>query len=181
MRPGPVAVLVCVLAMFVAPTSFADPIPSQRIKVECTPQLLFEVSQRERLLQLTRKGLHRNRARKMALDELRDEDILQGLTQRAGIRISNRQVDEAYASIAEKVKLTPKNLSRALRRSGVEPETLRSRLRMSMSTAHLVAFIKDGTGGTLTKRQIARRLREKIRGLQFEWRATLEGAYRNCR
>jgi peptidyl-prolyl cis-trans isomerase SurA len=41
-------------------------------------------------------------------------------------------VDAAFASIAQRVKLTPANLSRALTQSGVDPSTLRTRLRAQM-------------------------------------------------
>jgi len=97
----------------------------------------FDVAQRAKLLQLTGR-MAAGRAQKAALEELIEEKLQLEAMKRQGVSVSDRQVDEAFGSIAQRVKLTPANLAAALRNSGVQPSTLKSRLRAQIGWSQIV-------------------------------------------
>lgn len=97
----------------------------------------YDVAQRARLLQLTtRKSA--GAARKLAIDELIDERIKMQEAKRLGISVSDAQVEEAYATIAARTKMTPAKLSEALSRSGVKPSSLKERIRSEVAWGEVV-------------------------------------------
>lgn len=127
--------IVMASMLFVGPVAMAN--MSIQAIVNGIPITSYDVSQRAKLLQLTSR-IPASRAKKAALDELIDEKLQLQATSRSNINISDRQVDEAFASIAQRVKLSPKSLSAALRRSGVQPKTLKSRLRAQIGWQQMV-------------------------------------------
>src|SRR5690606_16737243 len=121
---GPVAALA-VTTLLSAPVLAQTTI---KVVVNDKPITSYNVAQRARLIQLTtRRG--GAAAQREAMEELIDEVLKLQETQRLGISVSKAEVDNAFASIAQRVKLSPANLSRALQQSGVNPDTLRDRLR----------------------------------------------------
>jgi len=122
------------------------------------PITTYDVNQRARLLQLTARTPAAT-AKKIALDELIDETLQLQATQRTNIRVTDREVDGAYASIAERVKLTPKSLSSALRQSGVEPKTLKSRLRAQIGWQQMINAGRNQAGATTTEQEVIAALR----------------------
>lgn len=101
------------------------------------PITTYDINQRAKLLRLT-GGMSASRAKKAAMEELINEKLQLQATQQRNVRIPDSQVDEAFASIAERVKLSPKGLTSALRQNGVDPKTLKSRLRAQIGWNRLV-------------------------------------------
>lgn len=130
--------LACVAMLMVcvpAPRAAAQ----SSIKVIVADQAItsYDISQRARLISLTQRKSS-GVATREAQEELIDEVLKLREARRMGINISKSEVDGAFASIAERVKLTPKNLAGALRQSGVNPETLRNRLKSEIAWQQLV-------------------------------------------
>lgn len=97
----------------------------------------YDISQRARLLRLTsRKG--GSAARKAATNELVDESLKLQEASRVGISVSQSQVDDAYATIAKRSKLTPAKLTRALKQSGINPQTLKDRIKAELAWGEAV-------------------------------------------
>ncbi|WP_208975424.1 peptidylprolyl isomerase [Pannonibacter phragmitetus] len=109
------------------------------IKVVVDDQAItsFQIGQRARLISLTERKSGAA-ATKAAQDELIDEVLKLKEAKRYGITVSKKQVDDAFATIASRVKLTPANLAAALRQSGVDPETLRDRLRTEIAWSQIL-------------------------------------------
>lgn len=109
------------------------------IKVVVDDQAItsFQIGQRARLISLTERKSGAA-ATKAAQDELIDEVLKLKEAKRYGISVSKKQVDDAFATIASRVKLTPANLSAALRQSGVDPQTLRDRLRTEIAWSQIL-------------------------------------------
>ncbi len=98
----------------------------------------YEIDKRARLLRLVKRSLGAAAARGQARQELVEEALKLDEAKRLGIGITKSQVDAAYASIAQRSKLSPKQLSAALRRSGVDPEELKRRILAQMAWGRIV-------------------------------------------
>ncbi|ADZ70821.1 peptidylprolyl isomerase, partial [Polymorphum gilvum] len=109
------------------------------IKVVVNEQAItsYDIAQRARLITLTQRKSGET-ARRMAQEELVDDVLKLKEAQRIGISVSKGDVDDAFASIAQRVKMSPANLAAALRQSGVDPDTLRARLRAEVAWSRAV-------------------------------------------
>ncbi len=132
--------LIGTVAALAVTTLLSAPVLAQttiKVVVNDKPITSYNVAQRARLIQLTtRRG--GAAAQREAMEELIDEVLKLQETQRLGISVSKAEVDNAFASIAQRVKLSPANLSRALQQSGVNPDTLRDRLRAEIGWSQAV-------------------------------------------
>ena len=132
-RPGdatpPVASLILagMVVLFLVVLSTVS--HAQGIVVVVNGQLITQsdVTNRLRLLALTNGG--KAAPRETALDELIDERLKLQEARKLRITIDESQVDRAFASIAERTKLSVEQLRQALKSRGVNPSTLRDRLR----------------------------------------------------
>lgn len=130
------------LALMLAAIAFAADKPAQSatsIAVIVNDKAItsYDVDQRAKLLRLTtrRSGAA---AQKAALEELIDETLKLQEAERLRISVSKGQVDDAFSNIAQNVKLTPSRLESALKQSGVNPGTLRDRLKAELAWSQAV-------------------------------------------
>ncbi|SDU16666.1 peptidylprolyl isomerase [Stappia sp. ES.058] len=117
-----------------------DPAAAQtsiKVVVNSKPITSYDISQRAGLLRLT-TGRGGAAAKRAAMEELIDEQLKTQEATRAGIRVSKAEVDEAFNSLAGRVKLSPKQLGQALRQAGVRPETLRDRLEAEIGWGQIL-------------------------------------------
>lgn len=126
---SPLESLVLAGVVFVCLLLCATPSVAQGIVVVVNGQLITQndVTNRLRLLALTNGG--KAAPRETALDELIDERLKLQEARKLRITIDESQVDRAFASIAERTKLSVDQLRQALKSRGVNPSTLRDRLR----------------------------------------------------
>lgn len=97
----------------------------------------YEIQQRARLITLTqRKG--GAAAKKQAEEELVNEVLQLAEASRVGVKVSKAEVDGAFGNIAKSVRLSPSQLSAALRQSGVNPDTLKDRLKAQLAWVQVV-------------------------------------------
>jgi peptidyl-prolyl cis-trans isomerase SurA len=99
-----------------------------RISVNGDPITDFQIEQRLKLFQLEGRS-----GRQAAQKELIDEALMMQEAKRLGISISDGQVADAMLSVARNVKLSADKLNEVLAASGVNPETLRARLRAAIA------------------------------------------------
>ncbi|MTI42316.1 peptidylprolyl isomerase [Roseibium hamelinense] len=97
----------------------------------------FDISQRAKLIRLTQRKSNAV-SRREAEQELIDEALQLAEAERIGVSVSDAEVNNAFANIARGVKLTPANLSKALRQNGVNPQTLRDRLKAQLAWSQTV-------------------------------------------
>jgi peptidyl-prolyl cis-trans isomerase SurA len=104
------------------------------ILVNDVPITQYDIQQRVRLMRLGGgKG-----GTQQAADELINETLQALEAQRRGISIPDGPVDEAYASIARRLDLSPTQLTAALGSEGIEAASLKKRLRAQMIWQNLV-------------------------------------------
>jgi peptidyl-prolyl cis-trans isomerase SurA len=108
-----------------------------RIQVVVNDQAIttYQIAQRARLIQLTTKQPN---SQSLATQELIDDILKLGEAKRMNVAVSKEEVDDAFATIAERVKLKPDQLAKALAQSGASAQTLKERLRAQIAWAKVV-------------------------------------------
>lgn len=99
------------------------------------PITALDIEQRSKLIQLS---THKAPARQEVIDELINEKLKVREAKKFGLEISNREVDNAYASMASRLRLTPEQLTQQLAKSGVNAATLKGRIRADLAWPQLV-------------------------------------------
>lgn len=136
MRIGIYPIVVSLILLLAIPLS-SQSYAAIRVIVNDVPITDYDITQRARLITLTERK-SASVARRQAKDELVDDQVKLAEAKRLKIDISTSQVDSAYARIARNVKMSPSQLSTALRRGGVQPTTLKSRLKAQLAWNQLV-------------------------------------------
>ncbi|HSM43015.1 MAG TPA: SurA N-terminal domain-containing protein [Afifellaceae bacterium] len=135
-RLAAAALLTAGLAVALPPTG-APAIAQTSIKVVVndTPITSYDIDNRYRFLRLTSRG---RANKKQAIDQLIDEQLKLQEAKRRNVNVPDSEVDSAFANIARRAKLTPAKLSAALRQQGVNPTTLKSRIRADLAWSRIV-------------------------------------------
>ena len=105
------------------------------VLVNDVPITSYDINQRMRLNKLSGG---KNVTTQAATDELIDETLEMIEAQRGGLAIRDQQIDLAFAGIAARLKLTPPGLTKALTSQGVDPSSLKKRLRAQLTWQSLV-------------------------------------------
>ncbi|HEY6995075.1 MAG TPA: SurA N-terminal domain-containing protein [Xanthobacteraceae bacterium] len=99
------------------------------------PITALDIDQRSKLVQLS---THKAPPRQEVLDELINEKLKVREAKKWGLDVSNTEVDNAYASMAGRMRLTPEQLTQQLARSGVNAATLKARIKADLAWPQLV-------------------------------------------
>lgn len=138
------------------PESRAPSNKSIPIVVNGVPITSYDINQRVRLMRLGGGSA----STKTAADELIDETLQDLEGQRRGISVSEGTINSAFGQIASNLKLSPAQLTQALRGEGIEPETLKRRLRGQMVWQQLVQQ-RTQQRGAVRQDDVLAALREK--------------------
>ena len=106
--------------------------------VNSEPVTTNEVNQRARFLHLVSRDTPNAVLVQQATEELIDEKLKFQEAKRHKIEVPPAQVDAAFASIAGRTKLSPQQLTAALAQSGIEANTLKTRLKAQIAWQQLV-------------------------------------------
>ncbi|CAN5372388.1 peptidylprolyl isomerase [soil metagenome] len=98
------------------------------------PVTLYDIQQRVKLMRLGGAQA----SEKTATDELVDETLMLYEGRKRGVNVPQQQVDSAFASIGENMKLNPAQLTQALASQGIDAATLKRRLRSQITWQYLV-------------------------------------------
>jgi peptidyl-prolyl cis-trans isomerase SurA len=116
----------------------AQPSPARAqvvVMVNGEPITDLDIQQRARLIALT---THKSPPRKDVLQELIDDKLKIKEAKKYTIDLSQSDVDNAYASMGARMRLSPDQLSKVLESKGIRPETLKARLKAETSWTSLV-------------------------------------------
>jgi peptidyl-prolyl cis-trans isomerase SurA len=125
----PLAAAIFVLASWGA---FAQNVA---VIVNGDPITEFDIDQRTRFLKLTSP---KPPTRSQVLNEIIDEKLKVREGKRWGIEVSDSDLDAAYAGMGERMHKTAAELTQDLQKSGVDPATLKSRIRADIVWQQLV-------------------------------------------
>ncbi|MEA2907027.1 MAG: peptidyl-prolyl cis-trans isomerase SurA [Alphaproteobacteria bacterium] len=99
------------------------------------PITALDVDQRIRFMEMTTQ---KKPARQEILNELIDEKLKVREAKRYGIEIGDAEVDTMFATMANRMRLNPDQLSQNLMKGGVNPSTLKARIRADTVWQQLV-------------------------------------------
>jgi len=110
---------------------------AQQIVVIVNGELItaLDVEQRSKLTQLS---THKAPPRQEVIDELINERLKVREAKKWGLEVSDSEVDAAFASMASRMRLTAEQLTQQLAKSGLNPATLKSRIRADIAWPQIV-------------------------------------------
>jgi peptidyl-prolyl cis-trans isomerase SurA len=105
------------------------------VMVNGEPITALDIEQRMKLMQLS---THKTPVRQEVIDELINERLKVREGKRWGLDASNSEVDNAFASMAGRLRFTPDQLTQQLAKSGVNIATLKARIKADLVWPQLV-------------------------------------------
>jgi peptidyl-prolyl cis-trans isomerase SurA len=119
---------------------FAFPLTAQAatVVVKVNGQAVTDVQVTERLALM--KLEHRT-GQKVAIDELIDEALKDQEATRLGFTVTEADIDTAFQQVAQNLKVSTSNLQKVLTDSGVGLQTLRDRLKASLSWSKVTGSV----------------------------------------
>jgi peptidyl-prolyl cis-trans isomerase SurA len=126
------ATIVVLGGMLVATTVSAQQVV---VIVNGDPITALDIEQRTKLTQLS---THKTPTRQEVLDELINERLKVREAKKWGLEVPSSEVDNAYASMAKRMQMTPAQLTEQLAKSGVNAATLKARIKADITWPQLV-------------------------------------------
>jgi peptidyl-prolyl cis-trans isomerase SurA len=105
------------------------------VMVNGEPITNYDIEQRSKLTFLTTR---KPAVRQDVIDELIDEKVKIKEGKKFGIEPSASDVDQSFASMSSRMRITPEQLAKSLESQGIRPETLKSRIKAEMVWSNLV-------------------------------------------
>jgi peptidyl-prolyl cis-trans isomerase SurA len=130
------ALLVVCIATIVLPVC-VSPAHSQTVVVMVNGEPItdFDIEQRSKLIFLT---AHKQPSRQEVINDLIDEKVKIKEAKKFGVDPSSSDIDQSYAQMAGRMRVSPDQLTKSLESQGMRPDTLRSRIRADMVWTALV-------------------------------------------
>jgi peptidyl-prolyl cis-trans isomerase SurA len=100
-----------------------------------SPITNYDIEQRIKLITVS---THKRPERKDIIQELIDERIEIAKAKSYGFELTKADIDKAYKGIADRQHITVKQFDASLERAGIDPQTLKSRLKAQMTWNELV-------------------------------------------
>ncbi len=123
-------------AAFVAALWYASPAVAQvAVIVNGDPITVYDIDQRGRLMRL---GGGKAPTRQQVVEELINDRLKLSDAKRYKLEVTDKEVDNAFASLAKNARTTPENFTRSLAGSGVDPNTLKARLKADIAWGQII-------------------------------------------
>src|SRR5258706_2712703 len=131
------SVLVLTCAAALALTSWASPSHSQTVAVMVNgePITNYDIEQRSKLNFLT---THKPASRQEVIDELIDEKVKIKEGKKFGVDPTASDIDQSYAAMSARMRITPEQLTKSLEGQGIRPDTLKARIKAEMVWTSLI-------------------------------------------
>jgi peptidyl-prolyl cis-trans isomerase SurA len=127
--------LGCSAALLLVIHASPSPAQSVAIMVNGDPITTYDIEQRSKLIFLT---THKAADRQHVINELIEEKLKIKEAKRFGVDPTASDVDQSYAAMSGRMRITPDQLSKSLESQGIRPETLKARLKADMVWTSLV-------------------------------------------
>jgi peptidyl-prolyl cis-trans isomerase SurA len=143
------------LALFIS----VLPVSAQTVVVLVNgePITSLDIEQRTKLIFLT---THKQAKREEVINELIDEKVKLREGKKFGVDPGSSDVEQSYVGMAQRMRLSPDQLSKSLESQGVRPETLKARLKVDMVWGSLVRG-RFRERLQISERDVAAAVREK--------------------
>ena len=126
-----------VAAILLAAIGCGAPVHAQTVVVMVNGEPItgMDIEQRSKLIVMT---TNKQPSRQDVINELIDEKVKIKEAKRFGVDPGTSDIDQSYAQMAQRMRLSPDQLTEVLEKRGVRPETLRSRIKADMVWGSLV-------------------------------------------
>ena len=126
-----------VAAILLAAIGCGAPVHAQTVVVMVNGEPItgMDIEQRSKLIVMT---TNKQPSRQDVINELIDEKVKIKEAKRFGVDPGVSDVDQSYAQMAQRMRLSANQLTEVLEKRGVRPETLRSRIKADMVWGSLV-------------------------------------------
>jgi peptidyl-prolyl cis-trans isomerase SurA len=130
--------IAATIALFV---SSAGAFAQSSIKVVVNGEAITsnEIASRARFLRMVDRSTTNASVTRAAMEELVEEKLKLQEAKRVGVEVQPAQVEAAFATIAQRIKITPAQLAQGLSQQGISPETLKTRIKTQIIWQQLVA------------------------------------------
>jgi peptidyl-prolyl cis-trans isomerase SurA len=128
-------VATAMASFMVVATTLAAPAQTVVAVVNGEPITALDVESRMKFIQMSTQ---KPAARPDVINELIDEKLKVKESKRWGMELTDAEVDSMYANMASRMHQTPDQLTQNLQKGGVNPQTLKSRIRADSVWQQLV-------------------------------------------
>src|SRR3979411_1049238 len=105
------------------------------VMVNGEPITNYDIDQRSKLTFLT---THKPADRQQVINELIDEKVKIREGKKFGVDPGVADIDQSYAAMSSRMRITPDQLTKSLESQGVRPDTLKARMKAEMVWSSLV-------------------------------------------
>ena len=128
-------ILGCVAVLVLLGSSSPSHAQAVAVMVNGEPITNYDIEQRSKLNFLT---THKPADRQQVIDELIDEKLKIREAKKFGVDPTSTDIDQAYAGMSGRMRITPDQLTKSLEGQGIRPDTLKSRIKADMVWTSLV-------------------------------------------
>src|ERR1700730_1126639 len=134
-RPLAPFLLGCAVAL--ALMACTSPLQAQTVAVMVNgePITNYDIEQRSKLTFLT---THKPADRQQVINELIDEKVKIREGKKFGVDPSASDIDQSYAGMSARMRITPDQLTKSLESQGIRPDTLKARMKAEMVWTSLI-------------------------------------------
>ncbi len=122
-----------------------------------SPITAYDIEQRTKLIATS---THTNPTRQQIIQELIDDRIKIDKAKSYGLIVGDDEVNQAFASMAQRQHITAEQFAQFLNRSGISPETIKARIRAELTWGQLIRG-KFNTALNVGEPDIAAAMRER--------------------
>jgi peptidyl-prolyl cis-trans isomerase SurA len=128
-------ILACAVALILI--GCGQPLHAQTvaIMVNGEPITNYDIEQRSKLTLLS---THKPADRQQVINELIDEKLKIKEAKKFGVDPTSTDIDQAYAQMSSRMRITPDQLTKSLESQGIRPDTLKARIKADMVWGSLV-------------------------------------------
>jgi len=127
--------LACVATLAVMACASPSHAQSVAVMVNGDPITSYDIEQRSKLNVLS---THKPADRQQVINDLVDEKLKIKEAKKFGVDPTSTDIDQAYASMSSRMRITPEQLTKSLESQGIRPDTLKERIKADMVWTSLV-------------------------------------------
>jgi peptidyl-prolyl cis-trans isomerase SurA len=128
-------ILGCVAGLVLMACASPSHAQSVAVMVNGEPITNYDIEQRSKLNFLT---THKPADHQQVVDELIDEKLKIREAKKFGVDPTSTDIDQAFAGMSGRMRITPDQLTKHLETQGIRPDTLKSRIKADMVWTSLV-------------------------------------------
>jgi peptidyl-prolyl cis-trans isomerase SurA len=127
--------LACAATLAVMACASPSHAQSVAVMVNGDPITSYDIEQRSKLNVLS---THKPADRQQVINDLVDEKLKIKEAKKFGVDPTSTDIDQAYASMSSRMRITPEQLTKSLESQGIRPDTLKERIKADMVWTSLV-------------------------------------------